>query len=646
MVEKRKVLDAALGAALGTLDVNNITVEYTSKANKQDVKKRKTTGKTKKTRQTTYEMTQNLKGVQTLSKNTKTKPAQKAQGNKAKSNKLSVGKAAKQPVRIILLGGVNEIGKNITVIECGEDIIVVDCGLAFPDEEMLGVDIVIPDFSFLEKNKDKIRGIVLTHGHEDHIGSLPFLLKTINLPVYGTQLTLGLVEGKLREHGLLGKVKLNTINAGQTIKFGCMSVEFIHVNHSIPDAVGLAIDTPEGIIIMTGDFKIDTTPIQGGMIDLGRFAELGKKGVLALLSDSTNAERPGYTLSESKVGDSFDVIFGRSEKRRIIIATFASNIHRVQQIIDAAHRFNRKVAVSGRSMINVLTIAASLGFLTLPDGVLIDIDEIDNYPKEKIVLITTGTQGEPMSALSRMAFSDHRKVVLGPDDLIVISASPIPGNEKLVNKVINEIMKLGCEVVYEKMYEVHVSGHACQEEQKIMIGITKPKYFIPVHGEQKHLKKHAKLALEMGMKMQNIIIPDIGNIIELDSSEIKVAGNAQSGSVLVDGIGVGDVGSIVLRDRKHLAEDGIMLIVTTVDTASGKIVAGPDIVSRGFVYMRESENMIEDSKAVARRVIEDCLDKNIREWGAIKNKVRDEMSHMLYGRTKRKPMILPVIMEI
>lgn len=575
-----------------------------------------------------------------------TKPNSTAtQGSKARRSKNKTATAS-PAVKITVLGGINEIGKNLTVFECGEDMMLVDCGLAFPDEEMLGVDIVIPDFTFLEKHKDKIRGIVLTHGHEDHIGSLPFLLDAINVPIYGTPLTLGLVEGKLREHGNLSKANLIVTKPTQSVKLGCMTVEFIHVNHSIPDAVGLAIHTPAGIIVMTGDFKIDTTPIQGEIIDLARFAELGKQGVLALLSDSTNAERPGYAMTENKVGDSFDLLFTRAQNSRIIIATFASNIHRVQQIIDSAHRFGRKVALSGRSMLNVVNIALTLGYLKIPQGVLIDINAIDSYPKEKLVLITTGSQGEPMSALSRMAFSDHRKVAVGAGDLIIISATPIPGNEKLVSRIINELMKLGCEVVYEKMYEVHVSGHAYQEELKLMLGITKPKFFIPVHGEQKHLKKHANLALSMGIEKKNIILPDLGNIIELSRNEIKVTGTAQAGSVLVDGIGVGDVGNIVLRDRKHLAEDGLIVVVAVIDSVAKQLVSGPDIVSRGFVYVRESEKMMDDTRECAKKTIEACLKSNIRDWNSIKNRIKDDLSHMLYARTHRNPMILPVLMDV
>lgn len=559
---------------------------------------------------------------------------------------IKTTKPSAQSVRIYFLGGLNEIGKNITVYESGDDMIIVDCGLAFPDDEMLGVDIVIPDFTFIERNKDKIRGVVLTHGHEDHIGSLPYLLKKMNCPVYGTRLTLGLVEGKLKEHGLSGSVKLNVVEPGAVVKLGCMSVEFIRVNHSIPDAVGFAIKTPAGVIVMTGDFKIDCTPIRGEMIDIARFAELGKRGVLALLSDSTNAERPGFTSSESKVGESFEPLFQKAENHRIIIATFASNVHRVQQIMDAAQRFGRKVAISGRSMINVCNIGMNLGYLNVPEGLLVDIDAINRYPKEKMVIITTGSQGEPMSALSRMAFSDHRKVAVGPQDFIIISATPIPGNEKMVGKVINSLMDLGCEVVYEKMYEVHASGHGCQEELKIMLGIVKPKFFIPVHGEQRHLKKHVGLAVNMGIDRKNIFVPEIGKVVELNKNEFKVVGTVPAGRILVDGLGVGDVGSIVLRDRKHLAEDGLIVVVSTIDSTDGHIISGPDIVSRGFVYVRESEGLMDDARNLVTNVLENCADNNVREWGHIKSKVRDELSRLLYEKTKRNPMILPVIMEV
>lgn len=565
---------------------------------------------------------------------------------KAKSGLPRGHKSSAAPVRIYFLGGLNEIGKNITLYECGNDMFIVDCGIAFPDDEMLGVDLVIPDFSFVEKNRDRIRGIILTHGHEDHIGSIPYLLKKVNVPVYGTRLTLGLLEGKLKEHGLLGKARLNVIEPGDTVKFGCMSVEAIRVNHSIPDAVGYAINTPSGTIVMTGDFKIDCTPIQGEMIDIARFAEYGKQGVLALLADSTNAERPGYTASERKVGESFDRLFLRAQGRRIIIASFASNIQRIQQVINAAEKYGRKVAVSGRSMINAVAIATELGYLDIPKGLLIDIDAINRYPKEQIVLVTTGSQGEPMSALSRMAFSDHRKVEIGPTDFIIISATPIPGNEKTVGRVVDELLKHGCEVVYEKMYEVHTSGHACQEELKLMHGIIHPKFFIPVHGEQKHMQKHARLATGMGMDPKNILIADIGKVVELTPNSMKVVGSVPAGRILVDGIGVGDVGSIVLRDRKHLAEDGLIVVVSTIDSHDGHVVAGPDIVSRGFVYVRESEGLMDDAKKLVNTVLEECADNHIHEWGTIKTRVRDALSRLLYERTKRNPMILPVIMEV
>ena len=553
---------------------------------------------------------------------------------------------AKLPVRIIPLGGLNEIGKNMTAFEYGQDIIVVDCGLAFPDDEMLGIDLVIPDTTYLQNNKDRILGIVLTHGHEDHIGALPYVLRNLNVPLYGTKLTLGLVDGKLKEHGLLGKIKTNIVKPGDMVKFGTMIVEFIATNHSIADSVALAIHTPAGVIIHTGDFKIDYTPIVGNMIDLVRLGELGKAGVLALLSDSTNAERPGYTMSERTVGESFDTIFKKADGQRIIIATFASNIHRVQQIIDAAVKFERKVAISGRSMVNVCNIATELGYLTVPTGLVVDIDGINRYPKEKMVIITTGSQGEPMSALYRMAYSDHKKVEVGYQDLIIISATPIPGNEKLVSRVVNELLKKGADVIYEALYEVHVSGHACQEELKLMLALTKPKFFIPVHGEFRHLKKHAILANSMGIDQKNILITEIGKVIELTDSSIKITGVVPSGKVLVDGLGVGDVGSIVLRDRKHLAQDGLIVVVATIDSDNGQLVAGPDIVSRGFVYVRESEKLMDDAREAAKTALEDCTSRGITDWSTLKSKVKDAMSELLYTRTKRSPMILPVIMEV
>lgn len=567
----------------------------------------------------------------------RTNPMKKSSDQKSNNN---------QPVKIAFLGGLNEVGKNMTLYEYDGDMFIADCGLAFPDQDMPGVDIVLPDFTYVERNIDKIKGIVITHGHEDHIGGLAYLLKIVSLPIYGTRLAIGLIQGKLKEHGILDKVKLNVVKPGDHVTLGKFDVEMIHVNHSIPDALGFAIRCGAGTIIQTGDFKIDSTPIDGDMIDLARFAQIGKEGVLCLLSDSTNAERPGYTVSESKVGESFELLFKKAGKRRILVATFASNIHRVQQIMDVAQELGRKVALSGRSLENVVGIAKELGYINIPEGLLIPLDMIRKYSPEDLVLITTGSQGEPMSALTRMAFSDHRKVAISPNDYVIISATPIPGNEKMVSKVINELMKLGAEVVYEKMYEVHVSGHACQEELKIMMGITKPKYFIPVHGEQKHLAKHAMLAESMGIEKKNIIIPDIGKKIEISSKEIKVLGNVPAGRVFVDGYGVGDVGSIVLRDRKHLAQDGLIIIVSTIDSASGQVMAGPDIVSRGFVYVRESEELMDEARKVAQYALDVCFENGVRDWSTIKSKLRDEVSHLLYERTKRNPMILPIIMEV
>ena len=551
----------------------------------------------------------------------------------------------KTPVRIIPLGGLNEIGKNMTVFECSNDAFILDCGLAFPDADMPGVDIVIPDFTYVERNADKVRGIVITHGHEDHIGGLAYLLKKVNVPVYGTRLTIGLIEAKLKEQGLLGKVTLNVIAPKKTVKMGCMAVEFIKVNHSIPDSVGMAIHTPAGVIVHTGDFKVDYSPIDGEIIDLARFGELGSKGVLALMADSTNAERMGYTHSERTVGESFDRLFKKGEGKRIIIATFSSNIHRVQQIINCAERYGRKVAVFGRSMVNVINTAIELGYLDVPDGIIIDIEMMNRYESERIVLITTGSQGEPMSALTRMAMNDHKKVNITPMDFIIISATPIPGNEKFVTRVVNELMKSGAEVVYEAMYEVHVSGHACQEELKLMQALTKPKFFIPVHGEYKHLKKHADLARQMGLPKENIIIAEIGNVIETDGVSMKIVSQVPSGRVLVDGLGVGDVGSIVLRDRKHLAQDGLIIIVIGIEKATNEIVAGPDIISRGFVYVRESDELISQAKAVLENTLAGCSFAELREWNSLKGKLRDALSDYIYEKTKRSPMILPIIME-
>ena len=550
------------------------------------------------------------------------------------------------PVKFTALGGLNEIGKNLYVYECCNDMFIVDCGLAFPDEDMPGVDLVVPDFTYLEKNKDRFRGIVITHGHEDHIGALPYLLKKVNVPIYGTRLTLGLVEGKLKEHNLLSQASLNVVEPRQNVRMGCMSVEFIRVNHSIPDACALAIHTPAGVIVHTGDFKVDYTPIEGGIIDLARFGELGNRGVLALMSESTNAERPGYTKSERSVGESFKNLFNSAEGKRIIIATFSSNIHRIQQIIDQAIIHDRKVAISGRSMQNVIAKVVELNYVRIPEGMLIDIEDVNKYPPEKLVICTTGSQGEPLSALSRMSSGDHRQVTITPMDFIIISATPIPGNEKLVTKVVNELMKQGAEVIYESMYEVHVSGHACQDELKMMISLTKPKFFIPIHGEYKHLKKHSKLAIGMGIPEDHIFIADLGQVLETDGVEMKFTGTVPSGRVMVDGYGVGDVGSVVLRDRKHLAEDGVMIIVAAIDRETGNVLAGPDIVSRGFVYVRESEALLDEAKQLMKQVMDNCRDRNIREWGNIKSAMRDALSDYIYSKTKRSPMILPIIMEV
>ena len=566
-----------------------------------------------------------------------------AQGHRSKSP--SRGKKT-PPLKIISLGGLDEIGKNMTVYEYGNDMFIIDCGMTFPDDEMPGVDIVIPDFSYVVKNADRVKGLVITHGHEDHIGGIPYLLKVLNCPIYATKQTVGLSEGKLKEHGLLSKAKLNIVKPGDTVTLGCFKTEFIHVNHSIPDSVAVAVKTPVGTIVHTGDFKIDSTPIDGEMIDFAKFSELGKKGVLALLMDSTNATRPGFTMSEKIVGASLSHIFKDAGGKRIVVATFSSNIHRVQQIVDEAVKCGRKVAVSGRSMINVVTIATELGYLKIPKGVLIDIDLIKNYTDDKLVIITTGSQGEAMSALHRMAFGDHRKVTVGPNDLIVISANPIPGNEKTVNIVINELMKLGAEVVYERMYDVHVSGHACQEELKMMMGMINPKFFIPVHGEQMHLRKNAQLAVQMGIPKENIVISDIGKVIELTKKSIKITDEVPSGKVFVDGLGVGDVGSIVLRDRKHLSEDGIIIVAITMDKESGDILSGPELISRGFVYVRESEQLLDNARNVVNRSLDYCYDNNITDWSSIKNEVRDSLSRFLYQKTRRSPMILPVIMQI
>ncbi len=552
----------------------------------------------------------------------------------------------KKPVRIAFLGGLNEVGKNMTLYEYGESMVLVDCGLAFPDADLPGVDLVLPDFSYVEQNIDKVKGVVVTHGHEDHIGGLAYLLKSVNIPIYSTKLTIGLIQGKLKEHNLLSSAKLNVVKPGDRISLGDFEVELIHVNHSIPDAVALAVRCDGGTVVQMGDFKIDTTPIDGDPIDLARLAQIGSEGVMCLLSDSTNAERPGYTESESKVGESFDRLFQRAGNRRIIVATFASNIHRVQQIINCAASLGRKVALSGRSLENVVSVAKELGYIDVPDGIIVSIDTLKRYPEDKMVIITTGSQGEPMSALSRMAFSDHRKVEVGPMDYIIISATPIPGNEKTVGKVVNELMKLGAEVIYEKMYDVHVSGHACQEELKMIMSLVKPQYFIPVHGEQKHLQKHRILAESMGIDRKNIIIADNGILVEMTESGIRVAGAVPAGKVYVDGSGVGDVGSIVLRDRKHLSQDGIIIITASVESDTGYIVSGPEIITRGFVYARESEELIDQARRIAYDTLDDRLCRNPSDIVAAKSKVKDDISRFVFEKTRRSPMVVPIIMEV
>lgn len=546
-------------------------------------------------------------------------------------------------LKIIPLGGLDQIGKNITAFEYGNDIIVIDCGIAFPEDDMLGVDLVIPDITYLKRNREKIKGIVLTHGHEDHIGALPYVLRELNVPIYGTRLTIGLVENKLREHNLLNSVSRNCILPGDIVQLGTFKIEFIRTNHSIAGAVAIALHTPVGIIVHSGDFKIDYTPIYGKMIDLQRFAELGKKGVLAFLSDSTNAERKGYTMSERTVGTVFDDVFSQSNNQRIMVATFASNVDRLQQIFDAAYRHKRKVAVVGRSMVNVVRTATELGYLMIPNRILIELSEINRYADEQLVIITTGSQGEPMAALSRMASSEHRQVEIKPGDKIILSSTPIPGNEKTVSRVINELFRKGAEVIFQ---DTHVSGHACQEELKLLLSLVQPKFFIPVHGEYRHLKKHAELAKQLGMDSKNIFILSIGNVLEINNKEAKVTGNVPSGQVLVDGLGVGDVGNIVLRDRKHLSQDGLLVVVVTLEKQSNTVLSGPDIISRGFVYVRESENLMDNARKVVQEALEKCQNDNITEWSSIKNIIKDALREFLWQKTKRSPMILPIIMEV
>lgn len=551
----------------------------------------------------------------------------------------------KSNLKIIPLGGLEEIGNNMTIFEYEDEIIVVDCGLEFPTDDMLGVDLVIPDVTYLERNKEKIKGFVITHGHEDHIGAIPYILKQINVPIYGTRLTLGLIKNKLEEHKLLRSTKLYEIEAGKTINFGKMKVEFIRSCHSIPDAVMLAIYTPVGTVLHTGDFKIDYTPINSEMTDLNRIAEIGNKGVLALLSDSTNAERKGYTMSERTVGQELDKLFVNCTKR-IVVATFASNVHRVQQIVDASVANGRKIAVCGRSMINMIETARELGYIDVPENVFIDIDMIKNYTDEQLVIITTGSQGETMSALTRMAAGEHKKIVITPNDLIIISANPIPGNEKSVSKVIDDLLQIGADVVYSALADIHVSGHACQEEQKLIFALAKPKYFIPVHGEYRQLMAHAETAKSMGVEPQNIFMSTNGRIIELNEKEAKLTGSVPCGKILVDGYGVGDVGNVVLRDRQHLSQDGLIVIVMTMDSATGEIVAGPDVISRGFVYVKESENLMDEVKKFIREEVQMLENRGIRDWSTIKSTLKDHIRDYIFQKTKRNPMILPIIMSL
>ena len=550
-----------------------------------------------------------------------------------------------EKLKIISLGGLNEIGKNMTVYEYGNDIIVVDCGMGFPDDDMYGIDVVIPDVSYLIKNQSKLRGIFITHGHEDHIGALPYVLRSINAPIYATRMSVGLIQLKLEEHRLLDKTKLVTCEPGAVVKAGKFSVEFIHVNHSIADAVGFAIKCPVGTVVHTGDFKIDTTPIQGGMMDLARLGELGKEGVLALLCDSTNVERPGYTRSERSVGASFDALF-RGCEERIIVTTFASNVDRIQQIIDVAARYGRKVAVTGRSMENAMKVSTELGYMNIPDGTLMDLNQIKSLPKNRVCIITTGSQGETMSALTRMAFNTHRQVDLLPGDRVIISASAIPGNENAIGNVVNELYRRGVEVMNEREMTLHVSGHACQEELKIVHALVRPRFFIPVHGEQRHLQIHAKLAREMGMKPNHILISDIGKVMELSPNSAKITGTVTAGQVFVDGYGVGDVGSVVLRDRRHLAQDGVIVVVLSMSGENGMLVSGPDIITRGFVYVKESEGLLEELRQVALEAIRGVDTRYSTDWAAIKGAIKDDLSGYLYKKTKRSPMILPVIMEV
>lgn len=587
----------------------------------------------------------NMRGASQESKEAKVvKTAEKSNATEVTKTHKNI-KVARDRLKIIPLGGLEEVGKNMTVFEYGDDMILVDCGVAFPEDDMLGVDLVIPDFAYLTKNKEKLRGMVITHGHEDHIGSIPYVLKEVNMPIYSTRLTLGLIKNKLEEHKLVRSTSMKCVKAGDVIKLGKFQIEFIRVNHSIADAVALAITTPVGTVVHTGDFKVDYTPIDGKQIDLARFAELGKQGVLALMSDSTNAEREGFTMSESSVGKVFDSIFSGCEKR-IIVATFASNIHRVQQIVNSAMKNDRKVAICGRSMENVMKVAKDLGYLDIPEGVLIDMDSIDEYAPHRLVLITTGSQGEEMSGLSRMASGTHRKVTITNRDLVIISATPIPGNEKLVSNVIDDLFKIGAEVIYHTLKDIHVSGHACQEEQKLILSLVKPKYFIPVHGEFRHLQAHAATAVKVGVEPENCVMLTNGSVLELDKNFCKVTNTIPAGQILVDGLGVGDVGNIVLRDRQHLSQDGLIIVVIAMEGKTGTILAGPDVISRGFVYVRESEDLMDAMRREILKDIEKIQVNGIKDWSTIKNRIKDTVHDFVYSKTRRNPMVIPIISEV
>ena len=625
---KHPILNKDIKKILNSKETVNIDTESIKKTEKK-ITRRNQTEKVKK------EPTK----VSLNKKQTKIEP--KKQNNTAQKNSIF----EKGKLKIIPLGGLQEVGKNITVFEYGNDIVIVDCGVGFPEDDMLGVDLVIPDITYLEKNASKIRGMVITHGHEDHIGSIPYFLKKINVPIYGTKLTVGLIKAKLEEHGLLDSTKIKCVKPRDVITLGKFKIEFIKTTHSIADSVALAISSPAGLVVHTGDFKVDYTPIDSEPMDFARFAELGSQGVTLLMSDSTNVERPGYTMSESNVGVEFDKIFMNSNKR-IIVATFASNIHRMQQIVNSAVKFGRKVATIGRSMVRVMTVARELGYLIAPEDTFIDIDKINLYNPEQLVIITTGSQGEPMSGLSRMSLGEHRKVTITEHDLVIFSSSPIPGNEKSIGKVMDELQKIGAEIIYNQLADVHVSGHACQEELKLMLCLTRPKFFMPVHGEYRFLRQHKQLAVSVGMKPENVFISQNGRILEVDQNSARLSTQVQSGIVLVDGLGVGDVGNIVLRDRQMLSENGMILVVFSLESGTGKLVGGPDIITRGFVYVRESEDLMEEIREFAKNQIMKLVKENVTEWAQIKQTIRQKLCDFVYTKTKRNPMILPIITEV